>query len=124
MDPQNLESLRILCFGDSLTAGYTHYGLEHYPYSDYLETTLQKFLPSTKITIDTAGLSGDRVKAGLFLRRIEGNCAKAAKNPYDWVIILGGTNDIGWGESPEDIYEALGRAFLLSSCLPSFGPVE
>ena len=111
MDPKDLKSLRILCFGDSLTAGYTRYGLEHYPYADYLDTTLRKFLPSTKIAIDTEGLSGDRVKAGLFLRRIEGKVAKAAKNPYDWVIVLGGTNDLGWGEGPEDVHEGLSRSF-------------
>lgn len=114
MDTNAPETLRILCFGDSLTAGYTHYGLEHYPYSDYLEKTLQKFLPSTKINIDNAGLSGDRVKAGLFLCRIEGKCAKAAAKPYDWVIVLGGTNDLGWGEAPEEIYEALSMLFLIS----------
>ena len=111
MDIKSPETLRILCFGDSLTAGYTHFGVEHYPYSDYLETMLLKLLPSTKITIDNAGLSADRVKAGLFLRRIEGKCAKAAANPYDWVIILGGTNDLGWNEPPEEIYEALSMLF-------------
>lgn len=114
MDPKPPETLRILCFGDSLTAGYTHYGLEHYPYSDYLEKTLQKFYPSTEIIIDNAGLSADRVKAGLFLRRMEGKCAKAAANPYDWVIVLAGTNDLGWGEPAEEIYEALSMLFLLS----------
>ena len=106
------ETLRILCFGDSLTAGYTRYGLEHFPYSDYLENTLRKFLPSTKIIIDTDGLSGDCVNGGRFLRRMEGKCAKAGANPYDWVIILGGTNDLGGGDAPEDIYEALSMLFL------------
>ncbi len=113
MDTRHPETLRILCFGDSLTAGYTRYGLEHYPYSDFLKKTLRKFFPSTKITIDNSGLSGDRVKAGRFLRRMEGKCAKAAANPYNWVIVLGGTNDLGWGEAPEAIYEALSMLFLL-----------
>ena len=121
MPTQTIDSLRILCFGDSLTAGYTHYGLEHYPYSDFLGTTLKKFLPSTKIRIDTAGLSADRVKAGSFLRRIESKCAKAAADPYDWVIVLGGTNDLGWGESAVEVFEAL-STFI--SIILSFNPSE
>lgn len=113
MDARHPETLRILCFGDSLTAGYTRYGLEHYPYSDFLENKLRKSFPLREITIVNDGLSGDRVKAGWFLRRMEGRCAKAAAKPYNWVIVLGGTNDLGWGEAPEAIYEALSMLFLL-----------
>lgn len=115
MDPKTLSTLRILCFGNSLTAGHTRYGLEHYPYADVLETTLQKFLPSTKITIEISGLSGDRVIHGQFSSRMEGKCAKAAADPYDWVIVMGGTNDLGGGGAPEEIYQGLSMLFLLSS---------
>jgi hypothetical protein len=27
--------------------------------------------------------------------------------PYDWVVFLGGTNDLGWGKSTEEIYSAI-----------------
>jgi hypothetical protein len=31
----------------------------------------------------------------------------SAEDPYDWVIFLGGTNDIGWGKKIDDIWNAI-----------------
>jgi len=66
--------LSILCFGDSLTEGYSGYGLRFTPYS----TTLLEHLNSAigdqyDITIDTDGVSGESVTAG-FLRRMRRRC--------------------------------------------------
>ncbi|KAI4123789.1 MAG: hypothetical protein LQ338_005093 [Usnochroma carphineum] len=104
---QGLKSLRILCFGDSLTAGYSGYGYFHYPYAAQIRKKLKDEMPDTEATVDVSGLSGDRVIAGQFLRRIKGMCEKAKDAPYDWVIVLGGTNDMAWSERPDKIYEAL-----------------
>lgn len=104
---QGIQSLRILCFGDSLTAGYSGYGYFHYPYAAQLRKRLKEDLPDTEATVDVAGLSGDRVIAGQYVRRIKGLCEKAQDAPYDWIIVLGGTNDLGWGERPDNIYEGL-----------------
>lgn len=106
---QGIKSLRILCFGDSLTAGYSGYGYFHYPYASRIRKKLKEELPDTDTTVDVSGLSGDRVIAGLYLRRIKGMCEKAKDAPYDWIVILGGTNDLGWSERPDDIYAGLSR---------------
>lgn len=104
---EGLKSLRILCFGDSLTAGYSGYGYFHYPYAKQIRERLKEALPTTEVTVDVSGLSGDRVIDGQFLRRTKGQCEKAKDSPYDWIIVLGGTNDLGWSETPEKVYEAL-----------------
>lgn len=101
------KSLRILCFGDSLTAGYSKYGYFHYPYAQQIREKLKEHLPDTDATVAVAGLSGDQVIAGQFLPRMKGMCAKAEDEPYDWIIVLGGTNDLGWNERADKIYEAL-----------------
>lgn len=98
-------SLRILCFGDSLTAGYTSGGWEFYPYADHLRVGLQHMLSTLDIEIDVEGRSGDQVR-GSYLHRIKAKCANT-ETPYDWIIIMGGTNDLAWGQLPPDIYEGL-----------------
>ena len=100
-------TLRVLCFGDSLTSGYTSGGLSSQPYSLSLETVLSAALPNTHIHIETDGLPGDRVRRpgerpGEFNDRI-----KLYDEPYDWTIVLGGTNDLGYGTSARDVYDAL-----------------
>ena len=104
------KSLRILCFGDSLTAGYTSYGWEFHPYADHLRAGLQHALPSSNIEIDVAGLSGDQVQ-GSYLPRIKAKCVNT-ETPYNWIIIMGGTNDLGWGQQPDIIYEGLSKPSL------------
>ena len=107
------DALHILCFGDSLTAGYHSYGWEHSPYSAHLQKPLEAVLPSTTITIDTAGQSGDQVQGG-YLRRIQNACQNAVDDPYDWIIVMGGTNDLGWGRMPDEIYEGLQKVWKVA----------
>ncbi|CEJ55729.1 hypothetical protein PMG11_01967 [Penicillium brasilianum] len=96
----------ILCFGDSLTAGWYKYGLEYHPYAKKLHECLQAAFPTTDIMIEVDGVPGDLVTSppGSFLSRIQGRCAT---KKYDWVIVLGGTNDLGYGNGPDKIYSAL-----------------
>ncbi|KAL2262307.1 hypothetical protein VTK26DRAFT_1811 [Humicola hyalothermophila] len=111
--------LRVLCFGDSLTAGFSSRGAIHHPYSKKLEEMLAMAFPDLKIVTVADGLSGDTVKFG-FQPRMEKHFMpnpkkkkKNAKNEeeedtaYDWVVVLGGTNDIGLGVPPEEIFEKL-----------------
>jgi hypothetical protein len=67
-------SLHILCFGDSLTAGWSSSGV--HSYSIALEASLTKALPDVKITIDNQGLNGDQVNTppGGFLTRMDILC--------------------------------------------------
>ncbi|KAI4261761.1 MAG: hypothetical protein L6R42_003044 [Xanthoria sp. 1 TBL-2021] len=104
---EGIKSLRILCFGDSLTAGYSAYGYSHYPYAAQIQKELKKSFPAADAQVVVSGLSGDRVVAGQFLRRIKGMCATDDYPPYDWTIVLGGTNDLGWSEPPDKVYQAL-----------------
>lgn len=84
------------------------WGLEHYPYAEHLRVGLECMLPSSDIEVEVAGLSGDQVQ-GQYLNRIKAKCSATKERSYDWIIIMGGTNDLGWGLGPELIYEGLSR---------------
>ena len=77
------KQLRILCFGDSLTEGYTQHGTLFTPYSETLLSTLKSNLPLASkynIAIDTDGMSGDLV-TGSFLGRMEERCIPSLSVP-------------------------------------------
>ncbi|KAL2170631.1 hypothetical protein VTG60DRAFT_4556 [Thermothelomyces hinnuleus] len=109
-------NLRVLCFGDSLTAGYSYWGSVHHPYNEMLENMLSMAYPDLKITTVEDGLSGSTVKHE-FLSRMNTQFAAPKKKKkqdedpdgkrYDWAIVLGGTNDLAMGFPPEDIFETL-----------------
>lgn len=85
--------------------------MHHYPYADELAGPLQELFPWTNITIDVEGLSGDSVLGPRdefgFIPRLKFRCSQASAGPYDWILIMGGTNDLGRGVDPEDIYKGL-----------------
>ncbi|KAI1504629.1 GDSL-like Lipase/Acylhydrolase [Biscogniauxia marginata] len=54
------------------------------------------------------GLPGDLVTRGKFTERME---ERWAEQSYDWTIVLGGTNDLGWGVPEDQIIEGLKRAW-------------
>jgi hypothetical protein len=81
--------LSILCFGDSLTAGFYSYGREYRPYAIKLKEHLEYEYLDLEVLTTVAGQPGDLVCCpGAFLSRIEMECDN---NQYDWVIFLGGT---------------------------------
>ncbi|MCJ1409628.1 hypothetical protein MMC19_003709 [Ptychographa xylographoides] len=100
------QTLKVLCFGDSLTAGYSTWGSRFHPYAAHLKSTLQGTFPSTSIEIVVEGLSGAQVRAQ-YTGRLNRACRDAGEEPYDWVVVLGGTNDLGRGGKPEEIFEGL-----------------
>jgi len=55
-----MNALHILCFGNSITAGWTRPPYPH-PYTFKLVEILEKALPSTNVTVDIQGLPGDQV---------------------------------------------------------------
>lgn len=99
------DTIRILCFGDSLTAGYHSWGMEYYPYSTRLEKRLNEEFPAKDYEITVDGVPGDLVTIGSFKSRLEHQLS--TNDTFDWVVILGGTNDVGWGRPLEDILTAL-----------------
>ncbi|KAG9237272.1 SGNH hydrolase-type esterase domain-containing protein [Amylocarpus encephaloides] len=112
------QSLNILCFGDSLTAGFSFvHGLEHlHPYEVAMKATLQAAFPTYKVTTDVQGVSGDQVLTppGGFLTRMD-ICFKETHpvSPYTHAVILGGTNDLYQQTSPSVLFQALKEVWAI-----------
>ena len=87
-DPKRV---RILCFGDSLTAGYNNHGKGFFPYCTPLQRNLN-VKSSIPVYTEAKGIVGEMTHKQMVSRLplVLGN----ATYEYDWVIILGGTNDI------------------------------
>ncbi|TGJ78250.1 hypothetical protein E0Z10_g10510 [Xylaria hypoxylon] len=97
--------LRILCFGNSLTCGFPVGN----PYAGQLARKIEEAFPGRAVEYDVEGWPGDLVTRGHYTRRMQ-NSWESAQYPYDWTIVLGGTNDLGWNR-PADIIEGLKRAW-------------
>ena len=92
-------TIRILCFGDSLTAGSGWDTNISHPYSAKLQEHFDNhdktvLGPSIRpiFRVDNAGIPGERVKEEMLPRLYQTLQRAGAK--YNWVIILGGTNDV------------------------------
>ncbi|XP_048590337.1 uncharacterized protein LOC125556681 [Nematostella vectensis] len=86
-------NIKILSFGDSLTAGTLTRGDDQnmHPYSKQLQELLsQHFKKEFKVQSD--GLPGDRVQAGMASRLRK----QLVRDKFDWIIILAGTNDLSY----------------------------
>lgn len=99
----------ILCFGDSLTAGYqtpspAHPSGEETPYGH----ALQEFL-GERGRVEVSGICGETTgEMVLRFRR-----AVLERSPQ-MVIILGGTNDLGWNADPAEIMRNLIKMYELA----------
>lgn len=94
----NKSHMKILCFGDSLTVGHTGRYINgkvfYNPYSQSLKILLnEKGLSKNfagKFVVHNKGVNGEQVQLSM-----ENRLSKILKDfDYDWVIILGGTNDL------------------------------
>ncbi|EKD19074.1 GDSL-like Lipase/Acylhydrolase [Drepanopeziza brunnea f. sp. 'multigermtubi' MB_m1] len=107
-------SLHVLCFGNSITAGYTQGGRGFHPYAIALQEALEQAWPSWNISTDVQGLPGDQVISppGAFLPRMDTLYEEVHPvHPYDWVIILGGTNDLNQNRVSREIFPALEKVW-------------
>ena len=98
--------IRVLCFGASITAGWSASGLHYYPYATRLSARLADELPTSHFSIDVDGSPGDTVIHGQYINRMNKDMSNT-KIAYDWVIIQAGGNDLAWSNSPEAIYEKI-----------------
>ncbi|KAI1761532.1 SGNH hydrolase [Hypoxylon sp. FL1150] len=97
----------ILCFGNSLTAGYP----AGQPYAVRLKEKLEEAFRGhlfSEVDYEVDGLPGDLVTRGKYLNRMRSDWKKES---YDWTVVLGGTNDLGWGSKVEDIIAGLEKAW-------------
>jgi acyl-CoA thioesterase-1 len=93
-------TMKIVALGDSLTVGETGFGVsdsdESTSYPKYLETLAKEHLRETQsdviVDVLNRGMNGD-LTSGM----IERFSRDVVDEKADYVIILGGTNDIGWG---------------------------
>lgn len=83
-------SRSILCFGDSLTSGFYNHGHNFHPYSQRLSQLLNSE-GRIKYYVKTSGKVREMAHGSMARRLPEvlGNSSR-----FDWVIILGGTNDV------------------------------
>lgn len=90
-------TLRILCLGDSLTSGWCpNHPLRPHPYAPRLSAVLSPAFPSLAVVADVDGVPGDT--AARIARRAERRfLTRGGGTPYDWTVVLGGTNDVYLG---------------------------
>jgi len=109
---------RVLCYGDSLTAGYHSQPKGYSPYGQHLL--------SASVAVDIIGLSGFTTKNMLdsvnyqenedcFEQITKGLCVQCREHEYDAICLLAGTNDIGEGENSSRIIHNIDA--LVQLCL-------
>ena len=87
---------RLLAIGDSLTEGYTRRGREFHPYTN----ALHSLLTGAKVgawEIYNHGVSGETCQQIADRLKAELTAAERTSTLYDYIVILGGTNDVGIG---------------------------
>ena len=101
----------IICFGDSLTAGFQSPTAEC---PDYQETPYGRFLAErlgNRAQVQVSGVCGE-----LTAEMVERFDSDVIRHRPAWVVILGGTNDLGWNLPPAEILRNLtamyGRAAM------------
>ena len=84
------KTLRILCFGDSLTQGFHGFGMGESPYSTQLAQRLREILPEgTKLEMRTSGVPGDVAAFPRFRERFtQQSVCTAANMIYIFIYIF------------------------------------
>jgi len=101
--------MTIICFGDSLTAGFQsptpeHPGGQETPYGRFLQEMIG---PSIEVGI--SGICGELTgEMAMRFRR------DVLQHRPKHVVLLGGTNDLGWNARPDDIIRNLIKMYELA----------
>lgn len=100
----------IICFGDSLTAGFQSPTLDNpqgveTPYGQFLQE-----LTGPSVRVSVSGICGELT--GEMAMRFRS--AVLAYQPA-YVVMLGGTNDLGWNAVPADIMRNLLKMYELAA---------
>jgi lysophospholipase L1-like esterase len=105
---------RIFCFGDSLTAGTSPPGNQNYPYAPHLEASLNRRNSkngAVAVVVRHLGYPGYTSEHLLEDADDEGGLRTMIRRIQDpspsLVILLAGTNDLGYRRSVEDIVKSI-----------------
>jgi lysophospholipase L1-like esterase len=108
--------VRVVALGDSLTVGFQSYGLNEdvgksTPYTDLLIDRVSKDFRSDSLSIEIVnkGIVGELSEQMLIRFDSDVICLSPRV-----VIILGGSNDLGWGLAPREILQNLSEMYRLS----------
>jgi lysophospholipase L1-like esterase len=105
-----IPSSHIICFGDSLTAGFQSptadnpQGTET-PYGRFLQE-----LTGPAVRVSVSGICGELT--GEMTMRFR---SAVLQHQPTYVVILGGTNDLGWNAAPADIMRNLLKMYELAA---------
>jgi lysophospholipase L1-like esterase len=99
----------IICFGDSLTAGFQSPSVDdpagqETPYGRFLQEWLG---PSVDVRI--SGICGELTSEMTMRFRRD-----VLQHRPEYVVVLGGTNDLGWNARPDDIIKNLIKMYELA----------
>jgi len=105
--------LSYVALGNSLTVGYIPFRIRNQPYMRFLKELADDFLSESgkceeiEVSMINKGVNGDLTEG--MLHRFQRDVIDFKPN---YVIILGGTNDIGWGYSIQKIYNNLKTMYM------------
>jgi lysophospholipase L1-like esterase len=99
-----MTSRKVLCFGDSLTKGYYSNGFSYLPYS----IILSRYFANINIQFIEKGVDGQCVI------NMEERLINILNNErYDYVILLGGLNDLGYGVPIDRIIDSFNNIYTV-----------
>ena len=108
--------VRVVALGDSLTFGFRSYGLfgdveGSTPYTDFLVDHIRRNFPCSSLTVEIVnkGIIGELSEQ--MLARFDSDVVRLSPTV---VIVLGGSNDLGWGLAPKEIFMNLRQMYELS----------
>ena len=114
--PGATSHVKVVALGDSLTVGFQSYGLfgdmrKSAPYTDYLVDYITRDFASDSLSVEIVnkGIVGELTEQ--MLVRFDSDVIGLSPGV---VIILGGSNDLGWGLAPRQIFLNLNKMYKLS----------
>lgn len=113
---------RVVCYGDSLTAGFFNGGRQYEPYGKQLASSLSAALGGAAVEVIVCGQSGhtaeqmvsnlDAAEVEDIGRRLSKGLRRALSEQtkdIDLAVIMAGTNDLGHDHKVQGILEDVGR---------------
>ncbi|MFX0013755.1 MAG: GDSL-type esterase/lipase family protein [Promethearchaeota archaeon] len=109
-----MKNIKILCIGDSHTAGFPLFdplygGNSQSSYEYWFNLLVTRKFPNASFEINNRGICGQT--SNQVLNRLEVNLTKVK---YDLVIFWAGANDIALGYSVKTIWDNLWRAYFIT----------